>query len=128
MGRRKLIGIDDCGRCRETTGRAQRQALGCGYEPPADDRIHLTVWQPPGGERGYRGDPLTVCAGYSCNLHEVIEAAIARKHWEHGAIVPACDGELPTEELLNSILVLDTESSALEGWLMTPAKDGGGGS
>lgn len=105
-------------------GTLQRQSLGCGYLPPADGRVHLTVWQPP--STGYKGPALTTCAGYTANLPEVIEAAIARAHWKNGAVIPACDGEMPTEDLLNSILVLDGEYSQLEGWLMTPAKDGGG--
>ena len=104
----------------------QRQSLGCGYEPRTD-RVRLSVWQPPTGQRGYQGSPFETCAGYTANLSEVIEAAIARAHWKHGAIVPACDGEQPTGDFMDSILILDSEYSAVEGWLMTPAKDGGGG-
>jgi hypothetical protein len=111
----------------QTTQRLQRQSLACGYEPAADNRVHLTIWQPPSGEVGYRGPELTVCAGYTANLPEVIEAAITRAHWKYGAIVAACDGEMPTEDLRNACLVLDGESSAVERWMMTPAKDGGGG-
>jgi hypothetical protein len=111
----------------ETNGIPQRQALGCGYLPVADGRVHLTIWQPPGGKRAYGGPPLTVCAGYTCNLPEVTEAAITRAHWKVGAVVAACDGEQPTQDLMNSILVLDAAYSEVEGWLMTPSKDGGGG-
>lgn len=125
--RRKSLGIDDCKRCMATQGKLQRQALGCGFEPRGNAS---SVWQPPDGgssQRGYRGPALTVCAGYTANLPEVTEAAIARVHWKVGSIVPACDGEMPTEALLNTILVLDNSSSHLEGWLMTPSADGGGG-
>lgn len=96
---------------------------------PRTDRVHLTIWQPPvGNERcGYKGPELTVCAGYTANLPEVMETAIARAHWKNGALGFVCDGEQPTEDLLNAILILDSEYSAVEGWLMTPAKDGGGG-
>jgi hypothetical protein len=110
----------------QNQGQAQRQSLGCGYLP-RNDRVHLAVWQPPSGDRGYRGPDLTVCAGYTANLPEVVEATIARAHWKVGAVVPACGGEMPTEELLNSILVLDAAYSEVESWLMTPSKDGGGG-
>lgn len=106
------------------TSALQRQSLGCGYLPSTDN---AQPWQPPQGERGYKGPPLTACAGFTANLPEVTEVALARAHWKHGAIVPACDGEMPTEDLLNSILILDSEYSHLEGWLMTPSKDGGGG-
>ncbi len=102
-------------------------SLGCGYEPAAEDRVHLSVWQPPSGQRGYQGPALTVCAGYTANLPEVTETALARAHWKHGSLRDACDGEQPADDLMNSILVLDGESSALEGWLMTPASEGGGG-
>lgn len=109
----------------KTTAKLQRQALGCGYEPPTD-RVHLTLWQPPSGKRGYKGPDLTACPGYTANLPEVTEACIARLHWKVGAIVAACDGETPTEDLLNSIVVLDSEYNAVEGWMMTPVEDGGG--
>lgn len=109
-----------------TTTPLQRQSLGCGYLPRAD-RIHLTIWQPPSGERGYQGPTLTTCAGYTANLPEVTEAALARAHWKHGQIVAACGGEQPQEDLLNAILILDAEYSAAESWLMTPASEGGGG-
>jgi hypothetical protein len=110
----------------QTTTQLQRQSLGCGYEPSTDGRVHLAVWQPPSGQRGYHGPALTTCAGYSANLPEVTEAAIARAHWKVGAIVAACEGEVPTEDLLNSILILDSAYSEVESWLMTPVSEGGG--
>ena len=121
--RRGLIGIDDCGKCMQTTPQLQRQSLGCGYEP-RPDRVHLTIWQPP--SQFYRGDPLTTCAGYTVNLPEVAEASIARAHWKQGALREACEGK-PTEDLMNSILVFDAACSEVEHWMMTPSKDGGGG-
>lgn len=99
-----------------------RQSLGCGYEPRTD-RVHLSVWQPPSGEHGYHGPPLTTCAGYTANLPDVIETAVARMHWKVGAIEAWCGDERPTEELLDAIVILDAECSALEHWLMTPEKD-----
>jgi hypothetical protein len=106
-----------------TTTQLQRQALGCGYEPRTD-RVHLTIWQPPGGSHGYSGPPLSACAGYTCNLPDVMEAAVARAHWRNGALAllhPAA-----TDELLDSVLVLDAAYNEVEGWLMTPADKGGG--
>jgi hypothetical protein len=70
---------------------------------------------------------LTTCAGYTANLPEIYETAVARMHWEKGSIEAACDGETPTEDLLNSILVLDAEFSHLKNWMSIPSKDGGGG-
>lgn len=103
--------------------KAVRQTMGCGYLPPG---AATGVWQPPSGKRGYCGPALTVCAGYTANLPEVLEATLARAHWKVGAIVPACEGEMPSEALLNAILILDGGYSQLEGWLMTDASEGGG--
>jgi hypothetical protein len=113
----------------KATSQIQRQSLACGYEPAAEGRVHLTIWQPPSGNArcGYKGPTLTVCAGYTANLPDVIEVAVTRAHWKHGEIVAACDGEMPGEDLRNAVLVLDGEYSAVEGWMMTPSKDGGGG-
>jgi hypothetical protein len=122
MSRRGNLGIADCEKCMQTTAKIQRQSLGCGYEP-RPDRVRLTIWQPPQGQRGYRGPELTTCAGYTANLPEVIEASIARAHWKNGALQMTEENE----ELGNAMLILDNEYSALEGWLMTPSKDGGGG-
>jgi hypothetical protein len=105
-----------------TRSKPERQALGCGYEPAAD----AMPWQPP--EAGYHGPRLTTCAGYTANLPEVMEAALTRAHWKVGAVVAACEGEMPSPDLLDAILILDAGYSHLEAWLMKPAKDGGGGS
>lgn len=124
MARRGALAIDDCGKCKERTGQAQRQALGCGYEP-RNDRVHLTIWQPPSGKNGYSGPALTTCAGYSVHLPEVIEAVIARTHWNKGNA--AVLGPL-SKDALTAILIVEGQYNQLQSWLMTPAKDGGGGS
>lgn len=108
----------------QTTPQLQRQSLGCGYEPRTD-RVHLSVWQPPSSF--YRGSALTTCAGYTANLPEVTETAVARAHWKQGALRDVCEGEMAAEDLLNSILVFDAACSEVEHWMMTPSKDGGGG-
>ena len=129
MSRRGATGIGDCTACKASKSRLERQYMACGYEPPLDGKVRLTIWQPPSGNDrvGYRGPELTTCAGYTARLPEVVEAAFARAHWKNSAIQFYCQGEMPTPELLDAILVLDGEYSALEAWLTTPAKDGGGG-
>lgn len=107
----------------ETTTQLQRQSLGCGYEPRTD-RVHLAIWQPP--DKFYPGPELTVCAGYTANLPEVIEVAMARRHWKVGALTHAVGGETASEDLMDALLISDAAFSALEQWMMTPAKDGGG--
>jgi hypothetical protein len=105
-----------------TTTQLQRMSMGCGYEPRADDRVHLTVWQPPSGSAGYQGEDLTTCAGYTCNLPDVGETALARVHWGKGnASVLGL-----TEDGLNAIVILEGQHNQLQAWLMTDEKDGGG--
>lgn len=126
QARRNDLGIADCEKCKKMTTQTQRQFLACGYEPPSD-RVRLTIWQPPGGKAGYEGPPATICAGYTTNLPEVVEATIARVHWSKGNAAIIADGEQPSEDLLNAIVVLESEYNALQHWIMTPSKDGGGG-
>lgn len=105
----------------KNTGQAQRQSLGCGYEP-STDRVRLTIWQPPTGSAGYHGPQLSVCAGYTANLPEVTETALARIHWSKGNASTLN----ASEDLLNAIVILESSYNQLQAWLMTPVKDGGG--
>jgi hypothetical protein len=125
MDRRNELVIADCGKCKAQMNKGQRQALGCGYEPPID-RARLTMWSPPTGKVGYSGPNATVCAGYSTSLPEVIETAIARRHWEKSQLQMACDGEQPTEETRTMVLILDGAFADVKNWAQTPSKDGGG--
>jgi hypothetical protein len=123
MSKRGALAIDDCGRCKRSLGTEERASIGCGYVPRGD-RVHLSVWQPPDGRHGYSGPELTTCAGYTCNLPEVREVALARIHWGKGnANVLG-----PSEELLDCIVVMESSYNQLQSWLLTPSKDGGGGS
>lgn len=128
FSRRKQLAIDDCRACKENVSELQRQSLGCGYLPRTD-RVSLQVWQPPShsGRCGYSGPPLTTCAGYTTNLPEILEATIARASAKLGALDHFCEGGVASEELLHSIILLDSEYSAAEHWITTPSKDGGGG-
>jgi hypothetical protein len=109
----------------ETKTKLERQYLACGYEPPADGRVRLTIWQPP--DKFYGGPELTTCAGYTANLPEVIEVVKARRHWKVGALSHVTDGETASDELMDLILIADAAFSGIEQWMMTPARDGGGG-
>ena len=123
MSARGQLAIDDCQRCMKTTQQYQRMSLGCGYEPPADGRVHLAVWQPPGGSAGYDGKPLTTCAGYTTNLPEVAEAIFAHVHWNKGNLQMR---DAP-EQLLHAIVILEGAYNQVRAWINTPSKDGGGG-
>lgn len=123
MSRRKEIAIDDCGNCKESLTDLERQSMACGYLPRTD-RVHLTIWQPPsGGKYGYSGPALTVCAGYTANLPEVVEACFAHAHWAHGNVAM----DRTPERLLRAILIVDGQRSQVEAWRMTPRSEGGGG-
>lgn len=124
MSRRGALGIASCDQCKQKHGTVARQHLACGYELPLDDKKRLTIWQPPSSKVGYTGQPLTVCAGYTVNLPEVVEAVMARAHCKLGSV-----GSLGTlsKDMLNALLIVEGQYSQLQTWLMTPAKDGGGG-
>jgi hypothetical protein len=59
-------------------------------------------------------------------MPDVTEVFMARMHWEKGALGAYCQGDAPTEVLLDSLAILEAEISAVESWMMTPKKDGGG--
>lgn len=123
--REQKLSVADCDKCKAMNPKMQRQYMGCGYEPRLTG-VRLTMWRPPSGEVGFRGEDATVCAGYTTSLPEVQETALARIHWEHGSIRDACDGQRPTEEMLGSILILEGQYNAVRRWITTPQKDGGG--
>src|SRR5690606_20808444 len=75
----------DCKKCKMNTPQIIRMSRGCGYEPRAD-RVHLTVWQPPTGKNGYSGPVMTTCPGFTANLPQVTEVALARVHWSKGNV------------------------------------------
>lgn len=103
-----------------------RQGMGCGFEPPPPPGVPVVAWCPPGGKVGYSHPRPTICVGYTTNLPEITEVAIARVHWKNGAIVAYCGGEQPTEDLLDAIVELDVAYSTAQLYWMTPAKEGGG--
>ena len=127
MNQRAELGIADCDKCKKMLPQLNRQSLGCGYEPAADGRVHLTMWQPPSGAAGYAGPTPTVCAGYSTRLPEVQEVSIARMHWDTGNIGAAFGGDPPTEYMLHAIAIYAGAGNAVRNWAMTPASEGGGG-
>lgn len=101
------LAIADCQKCMTNLSTSERQALGCGYEPPVP---HAQPWSPPRGKRP------TACAGYLCTLPTVIEASRLRAHAKNGALAAACHEGAPTGLTLDAILVLDAELAALDAW------------
>jgi hypothetical protein len=105
----------------------QRQHLGCGYLPPLDDRKRLQIWQPPSGKRGYRGPELSTCPGFTTSLAEVREVSLLHMHWSKGNLA-AVLGETATDQMSMALLIREGQVNAVQGWLMTPSSEGGGGS
>lgn len=105
--------IANCTKCMKNLDASERQALGCGYEPPV---AHAVPWSPPRGKRA------TMCAGYLCSLPTVIEASRLRAHAKHGALAAACHEGPPTPHTLDAILLIDAELNALEAWRFDEAK------
>jgi len=75
-----------------------RGALGCGYLPPAE-RADRPLWG------GIHDLELTVCAGYSTALPEVIDIAATFMHWENGALSTACGGDMPPQTLVDGLVL-----------------------
>jgi hypothetical protein len=121
-----MMFLTDCETCTKMTNRAQRQSMGCGYEPPS--ALSAQPWQPPGGTHGYNGPTIVHCAGYTTNLPEVDEAARARFHWDKGALGLVLAGEPLNENLQLAIEMLESASNRMQHWRMTPVMEGGGGS
>lgn len=109
--------LSDCEKCMQTVPQLHRQVLGCGYEPPLPAGMPHEVWD----HEGRDGEPFTTCVGYTTKLPEVVEVSRARMHWSHGQLRESNDA------LDAALEILEIECNRVQAWLMTPAKDGGGG-
>jgi hypothetical protein len=109
-----------------------RQALGCGYEPPPLPELGIRIepWdhpsrEPDAGELDENEELVTpVCIGYLMRLPEVAETTRARVHWAKGGLQAWCGTEPPTEALLRSIEELDVSAAQLEQWWITNQSGG----
>ncbi len=105
----------------QANSRDIRRTMRCGLEPLLPLSPDVSAWQPPTDEierHAYNGPEATVCIGYTSKLPEVMEAAEARLHWEHGAIQSWCRGE-PTEALLEGIAILHISTNQASAWAMS---------
>lgn len=113
-----------------TNGEMQRQAMGCGWLPPAPERLRPFVsipdplsFKPTLDENGER--VVSVCPGYLVRLPQVVEIAGAR-HWKGGNLRDYCDGK-PSEHLMQGVVILDYAVNEHQLWCATPKDQGGGG-
>lgn len=109
----------------QSTTTTARQAMGCGFESPPASSVPVTpllllAAKPPAGHEGIYP---TTCPGYTTKLPEVSEAARARFHHEHGALVAFCDGEHPTELLVQGVETLSLAVSECTDWCIENPKE-----
>lgn len=129
--RRKKLGVPtDCDKCKQSTSAVTRQTMGCPYEPEPDANIRAFVrtWADCGVEIQPATDDApafpSVCAGYTVHLPEVVEAHIARIHWEKGELTQFANGQASTE-LLNAIVIHNSAVNAVQLWSVeNPPKKG----
>lgn len=103
--------MDDCGKCRQSTDKRIRQAMGCGYEAPLED---ARPWSPASMSGDWQGDE-TTCPGYTTRLPQVIETLRARVHWEKGSVESFCAGP-PTEQQLAALEILEGAVNDVTHW------------
>ena len=105
-----------------TYSKPVRQGWACGYELPPEDGRPVEAWS----GLGYRGDPPTVCPGYSTSLPETIEIARAWRWWDKSEISQFCDGLEVSDNMKLGIEIFAGEVASLQRWLVTPVDQGGG--
>lgn len=116
----------DCTTCKASTSAAERSLIACGWLPLAEG---ATPVQFPGLDGEYDAEgayvpALTVCAGYTTRLPQVIEAGRARLHWERGTLRARCDGREPTPILLDALEVSEGARNELSDYRANnPRKD-----
>lgn len=108
------LAIEDCEKCKACNSRQIRQHMACGYEPPIEGAL---PWEHTG--RKVRDDEPKICAGYVCNLPEVIEIARAHLHWSKGSLRDFCRGDAP-DTVLYGVEVFEGACNSLSNWLMKP--------
>jgi hypothetical protein len=97
-----------------------RATMRCGFIPA--DRLSLGApWTPEPYE------DLSVCAGYSTTLPEVVDIASNFHHWETGQLAMACDGEQPCRALFTGIAVLKGAVGEFESHAMRKQSEKGHG-
>lgn len=101
---------------------ATRQGWACGYELAPGAGIPVAAWS----GLGYKGEPPTVCPGFTTTLPETVEAARAWRWWSKGQLADFVDGAQVSEELKLAIEIFDGAIGNFERWRMTPTSKGGG--
>lgn len=93
----------DCDHCMKHNDYEIRRRMACGYIP-ADEHLRGMKWQPDPDS----GIELTVCAGYSTSLPDVIDVARAYHHWKAGALRDVTGDQPPCPALLDCLTLLES--------------------
>lgn len=98
----------DCSKCKATFPREMRRAIGCAWEPSLEG---ATPWKP----EWWKGDPPTVCVGYSTKLPEVIETSEARFYLKSGSLSALIKGPM-SDSLRTGIRLLENADTEASNW------------
>jgi hypothetical protein len=118
--------LTDCDLCMAKKDKAERQTMGCGYEPQSD---HAMPWRHTG--RMMSRDEVDtskpsqlktpVCLGYACSLPEVVEASIAHACFKSGGLLQFTGGETPSDALIQSVMTIESEADKMLAWIASEA-------
>ena len=108
-----------CETCMQSNGYQMRRVMKCGFIP-VDEHVPGMHWQPDAFD-------LTVCAGYSTALPEVLDAVKNYDNYESGNLHYSCGGD-PPPVLLDAISLLRGSVRSKDAYRMREqAKKNGGG-
>lgn len=107
-----------CDKCMQFNSEQIRRVMRCGFIPEGD-HVKGMFWQPEGHD-------LTVCAGYTTSLPEVVDAIANYDHYETGNLHYACGGD-PQPVLLQAVALLRGSVRSKDAYRMREqAKKNGG--
>jgi hypothetical protein len=103
-----------------------RAQLGCVFEPVL---VQATPWSPLALNPAWKGidgkgEPPTVCPGYTTTLPDVVEVARGRVHWQKNSLRDFCGGA-PNEQMLALIELLEGETNEVDRWHLENARTQG---
>ena len=104
----------------QATNEPMRAAMSCGWMP-AEARTGESCWMPDDGAE------LTVCAGYTTRLPDVIDVTQQFYHWEAGALDHVCPAGVP-KPLLTGLTIYKNAGEARSAYrVRNMKKDGSNG-
>ena len=108
----------DCDACKRRCDSVIRSTFACGWVPEAERSEH-----PLAPSALPRGLDVTVCAGYTTSLPEVLECGRAMAWRDKGCLPDMYNGQYPTPALRDGIDILSVEQSAAEAYRVRKARE-----